>query len=119
MTKARSAARNGMRRPPRRCFTRARQPRRARPPLDSTAGIFGSWSLSMVYPLAQELAVAPDDRQVDEPRAGMVFRRVADVEPAEVHVLHLFECVDEAFARRVVPRPAQPLDHHLGVEEAL
>src|SRR5205814_7659338 len=31
-------------------------------------------SVSHGYPLAQELAVAPDDRQVDESRAGVALR---------------------------------------------
>src|SRR5436853_5341286 len=117
MTTASSTARVGSRRPPSRCFRRSRQPGRVRPPLASI-GIFGSWSLSMSISLAQELAVAPDDRQVDELRAGVVLRRIADVEAAEVHVLHFFERVDQAFARRIAARPAQRLDHHLGVQEA-
>src|SRR5262245_49270942 len=38
--------------------------------------------------LSQELAVAGDDGQVDELRPGVVGRRIADEEAADVDVLH-------------------------------
>src|SRR5262245_27789612 len=53
--------------------------------------------VAMVFPLSQELAVAADDRQVDELRAGVVGRRIADEEAAEVDVAHLLHLRDEGF----------------------
>src|SRR6185369_3472221 len=74
---------------------------------------------AMVFPLSQELAVAADDRQVDEPGAGVVGRRIADVEPAQVDVAHLLHFADERIARQVLACALEALDEHLGDEEAL
>src|ERR1051325_5349860 len=72
----------------------------------------------MALPLAQELAVAADDRQVDEFRTGMVFLRVADVKTSDVDVVHALQGVYQPFARRILARALQAFDHHLRGDEA-
>src|SRR6185436_16170774 len=124
-------------RPPRICSCRPvrRWPMSGRPPADFAAGApaagfafgaeppdlpNGSLSLSaMVFPLSQELAVAADDRQVDELGARMVGRRIADEEPAQVDVAHFLHLADEGFARQVLARTLEPFDEHLGDQESL
>src|SRR5689334_16003501 len=48
---------------------------------------------------ALELAVAADDRQVGEIKAGVVGRAVADIQPAKVEFVQLLERGDHLFAR--------------------
>src|SRR5687768_13597757 len=54
--------------------------------------------------LSQELAVAGNDRQVDELRPGVVLRRVSDEKAAEIDVVHPLQGVDQALAREIPAR---------------
>src|SRR5258706_2875016 len=74
---------------------------------------------AMVFPLSEKLAFAADDRQVDELRPGVVGRRIADEEAAQIDVLHLLHRADERLARQVLARPPQPFDEYLRGEETL
>src|SRR5688572_19020300 len=65
----------------------------------------GSLSASlnaMGISLSQELAFAPDDRQVDELGPGVALGRISDVEAAEVDT-ELFHRVDELLPGEVAP----------------
>src|SRR6185503_1036310 len=83
--------------------------------LDSS--LVAMMSLAEVTELSQELAVARDDRQIDELRARVVLGGIGDVEAAEIDI-HLFHGVDEFFAVEVAPGALQALDQHLRAEEA-
>src|SRR6188508_3259423 len=83
--------------------------------LDSS--LVAMMSLAEVTELTQELAVARDDRQVDELRARVILGRIGDVEAAQIDV-HLFHGVDELFAIQVAAGALQAFDQHLCAEEA-
>src|SRR5207237_307031 len=73
---------------------------------------------SLVF-LAQELALASDDGEVDELRTGVVLRRITHVEAADVDVLHPLDRANEPFAGQIPASALEPLDEDLGHDEAL
>src|SRR5690242_16657980 len=66
-----------------------------------------------------KLLVLRDDRQVDVARPAVILRRIADLEAADVVVVHRLQRADEALARRVLARAAQAFDHDLRGDESL
>src|SRR5207302_2065264 len=73
---------------------------------------------SLVF-LAQELALASDDGEVDELRPGVVLRRITHVEAADVDVPHPLDSADEPCAGQLLASALEPLDKDLGHDEAL
>src|SRR5476649_234834 len=69
--------------------------------------------------LAQEIAFAGNDGEIDELRARVVLRRIADIEATQVDVVHSLHRIDETFAREISARPPQPLDSDLCHKESL
>src|SRR5690242_19598671 len=69
--------------------------------------------------LAQEALVLANDGQFDELRSGVIGRREADGESADVEIADLLHRRDEFFPGQVVAGASEAFDQDLGGDEAL